>query len=236
MLVWSRAIAGQPNWCQMAAIMLDFIGNAAVTLLVTIDPIGLAPLFVTVTRGMDTAERREVAIRACLIGFSILLTFGLGGQALLDTLGITLPAFRIAGGLLLFWLAFEMVFEKRVERRENTATRAIDKDHIKNVAVFPLAIPLIAGPGAISAMLLLSHEATQLTEGYTGTLALVGVLAGMVTACLLVFLAAGRIEKLLGDTGRIILTRLLGVILSALAVQFIADGVLQVVAAGLPAS
>lgn len=220
----------------MAAIMLDFIGNAAVTLLVTIDPIGLAPLFVTVTRGMDTAERREVAIRACLIGFSILLTFGLGGQALLDTLGITLPAFRIAGGLLLFWLAFEMVFEKRVERRENTATRAIDKDHIKNVAVFPLAIPLIAGPGAISAMLLLSHEATQLTEGYTGTLALVGVLAGMVTACLLVFLAAGRIEKLLGDTGRIILTRLLGVILSALAVQFIADGVLQVVAAGLPAS
>lgn len=212
-------------------MMLDFIGNAAVTLLVTIDPIGLAPLFVTVTRGMDTAERREVAIRACLIGFTILLTFGMGGQALLDTLGITLPAFRIAGGLLLFWLAFEMVFEKRVERRENTATRAIDKDHIKNVAVFPLAIPLIAGPGAISAMLLLSHEAAGLDDGYVGTGALIGVLAGMVTACLLVFLAAGRIEKMLGDTGRIILTRLLGVILSALAVQFIADGVSQMIAA-----
>lgn len=212
-------------------MMLDFIGNAAVTLLVTIDPIGLAPLFVTVTRGMDTAERREVAIRACLIGFTILLTFGMGGQALLDALGITLPAFRIAGGLLLFWLAFEMVFEKRVERRENTATRAIDKDHIKNVAVFPLAIPLIAGPGAISAMLLLSHEAAGLDDGYVGTGALIGVLAGMVTACLLVFLAAGRIEKMLGDTGRIILTRLLGVILSALAVQFIADGVSQMIAA-----
>lgn len=211
-------------------MMLDFVGNAAVTLLVTIDPIGLAPLFVTVTRGMDTAERREVAIRACLIGFTILLTFGLGGQALLDTLGITLPAFRIAGGLLLFWLAFEMVFEKRVERRENTATRAIDKDHIKNVAVFPLAIPLIAGPGAISAMLLLSHEAVGLDDGYVGTGALIGVLAGMITACLLVFLAAGRIEKMLGDTGRIILTRLLGVILSALAVQFIADGVSQMIA------
>lgn len=211
-------------------MMLDFVGNAAVTLLVTIDPIGLAPLFVTVTRGMDTAERREVAIRACLIGFTILLTFGMGGQALLDTLGITLPAFRIAGGLLLFWLAFEMVFEKRVERRENTATRAIDKDHIKNVAVFPLAIPLIAGPGAISAMLLLSHEAAGLDDGYVGTGALIGVLAGMVTACLLVFLAAGRIEKMLGDTGRIILTRLLGVILSALAVQFIADGVSQMIA------
>lgn len=220
----------------MAFMMLDFIGNAAVTLLVTIDPIGLAPLFVTVTRGMDTAERREVAIRACLIGFTILLTFGLGGQALLDALGITLPAFRIAGGLLLFWLAFEMVFEKRVERRENTATRAIDKDHIKNVAVFPLAIPLIAGPGAISAMLLLSHEAAGLDDGYVGVFALIGVLASMVTACLLVFLAAGRIEKLLGDTGRIILTRLLGVILSALAVQFITDGVMQVIAAGLPTS
>lgn len=214
--------------------MLDFIGNAAVTLLVTIDPIGLAPLFVTVTRGMDNAERREVAIRACLIGFVILLTFGLGGQALLDALGITLPAFRIAGGLLLFWLAFEMVFEKRVERRETTTTRAIDKDHIKNVAVFPLAIPLIAGPGAISAMLLLSHEAAGLTDGYAGLGALIGVLAGMVLACLLVFLAASRIEKLLGNTGRIILTRLLGVILSALAVQFIADGVMQVIAAGLP--
>jgi multiple antibiotic resistance protein len=212
-------------------MMLDFIGNAAVTLLVTIDPIGLAPLFVTVTRGMDAAERREVAVRACLIGFTILLTFSLGGQALLDALGITLSAFRIAGGLLLMWLAFEMVFEKRVERRENTTTRAIDKDHIKNVAVFPLAIPLIAGPGAISAMLLLSHEASQLTEGYAGTGALVAVLAGMVTACLLVFLAAGRIEKMLGDTGRIILTRLLGVILSALAVQFIADGVQQMITA-----
>ncbi len=206
--------------------MLEFITNAFVTLLVTIDPIGLAPLFVTLTQGMDRAARLEVAIRGCIIAFCILLVFGLGGQAFLDTLGITLPAFRIAGGILLFWLAFDMVFERRTERRDNTATRAIDKDHIKNVAVFPLAIPLMAGPGAIAAMVLLSHEARELA-GWTGTGALVGVLAVIVTACLTVFLLAGRIERLLGDTGRIILTRLLGVILSALAVQFVADGVTQ---------
>jgi multiple antibiotic resistance protein len=125
--------------------MLDFVSNAFVTLLVTIDPIGLAPLFVTLTRGMDKAERREVAVRGCIIGFGILLVFGLSGRAFLDALGISLSAFRIAGGVLLFWLAFEMVFERRTERRDNAATRAIDKDHIKNIAVFPLAIPLMAG-------------------------------------------------------------------------------------------
>jgi multiple antibiotic resistance protein len=199
-------------------------------LLVTIDPIGLAPLFVTLTRGMDKAERREVAVRGCIIGFCILLVFGLSGQAFLDALGISLSAFRIAGGILLFWLAFEMVFEKRTERRDNAATRAIDKDHIKNIAVFPLAIPLMAGPGAIAAMVLLSHEAQELA-GWTGTGALVGVLAVIILACLTVFLLAGRIERMLGNTGRIILTRLLGVILSALAVQFIADGVTQLVVA-----
>jgi multiple antibiotic resistance protein len=210
--------------------VLDFVSNAFVTLLVTIDPIGLAPLFVTLTRGMDKVERREVAIRGCLIGFCILLVFGLSGQAFLDALGISLPAFRIAGGILLFWLAFEMVFEKRTERRDNTASRAIDKDHIKNIAVFPLAIPLMAGPGAIAAMVLLSHEAHALA-GWTGTGALVGVLLVIIIACLTVFLLAGRIERLLGNTGRIILTRLLGVILSALAVQFVADGVTQLVVA-----
>ncbi|MEM1283919.1 MAG: MarC family protein [Pseudomonadota bacterium] len=209
--------------------MLEFLTNAAVTLFVTIDPIGLAPLFMTVTRGMDRGERREVAFRACIIGFCILTVFSLGGQTFLNALGITLPAFRIAGGLLLFWLAFEMVFERRSERRSQGASRAIDKDHIKNVAVFPLAIPLIAGPGSISAIVLLSHEAGGMSDGWIGLLALIGVLAGMVLACLIVFLTAGRIEALLGDTGRILLTRLLGVILSALAVQFVADGVLQIV-------
>lgn len=205
-------------------MMLDFVSNAFVTLLVTIDPIGLAPLFVTVTRGMSTAERREVAIRASIIGFVILLVFALTGQRFLDGLGITLPAFRIAGGMLLFWLAFEMVFELRAQRRSNSAQRAIDKDHIKNVAVFPLAIPLIAGPGAISATVLLASETADTSQ--LG--ALIGVIFGLIVACFLVFLAAGRIEKLLGDTGRIVLTRLLGVVLAALAVQFVADGVIAI--------
>ncbi|MEM6712640.1 MAG: MarC family protein [Pseudomonadota bacterium] len=211
-------------------MLIDFISNAFVTLLVTIDPVGLAPLFVTLTQGMNKAERREVALRGCSIGFCILLVFGIGGQTFLDALGITLPAFRIAGGLLLFWLAFEMVFEKRNERRSRGTNRAIDEEHVKNVAVFPLAIPLIAGPGAISAMVLLSHEAEQ-AAGIAGFLTLVGVLAGMILFCLVIFLLAERIERLMGNTGRIILTRLLGVILAALAVQFIADGVTQLATA-----
>ncbi|MEM1288037.1 MAG: MarC family protein [Pseudomonadota bacterium] len=209
-------------------MLLDLIGNAAVTLFVTIDPVGIAPLFVTLTQGLTADQRKTVAYRACIIGFSILLLAGIGGQAFLNALGITLPAFRIAGGLLLFWLAFEMVFEKRGERRSKGAARAVSDDQVKNVAVFPLAIPLIAGPGAISAMVLLSHEAS-LEAGIPGQLALLAVLTGMILACLAVFMAAGKIERLLGDTGRVILTRLLGVILSALAVQFVADGVTAIV-------
>jgi len=201
---------------------LEFLTSAIVTLLVTLDPPGLAPLFLSVTAGMNAAERKRTAIRACLIAFCIMVFFAIGGDVLLKALGIGLPAFRIAGGILLFTIAFEMVFELRAKRKSNTAEMAITDDHIHNVAAFPLAIPLMAGPGAITAIILLSGRSN-------GSPLLIGLLALVigvsVLACLATFFMAERVSRLLGITGNVVLTRLLGVILAALAVQFVIDGV-----------
>lgn len=204
----------------------DLLINAVVTILVTIDPVGLAPIFLGLTTGMNRAERFQVAFRACLIGGVVLITFAVAGAKLLELFGITLPAFRIAGGLLLFWIAFEMIFEKRQERHEKSAERAVTADRIRNTAVFPLGIPLIAGPGAISAVILLSAS-------FDAALLKVELIT-VLSACLLVLLAAlviaERIDRYLGETGRTILTRLLGVILAALSVQFVIDGVKAIIA------
>jgi multiple antibiotic resistance protein len=201
---------------------MDFLSNAFATLLVTIDPPAIAPMFLALTVGMTAAERRQVAIRATIIATLALAFFALVGQKLLTLLGITLPAFRIAGGLLLFWIAFEMVFERRSERKNNVAKTAIDLDHIRNVAAFPLAIPLMAGPGAITATMLLAGQ----TRGEPQLMiALIVIIAFICTLCWLVFLFAERISQLLGVTGNIVLTRLLGIVLVALAVQFVLDGV-----------
>ena len=200
---------------------LDLLINALTTILVTIDPPGLAPLYLAVTRGMNREQRSQVSMRASIIAFFILALFALVGSSVLALLGITLPAFRVAGGLLLFFIAFEMVFEKRNDRKEKTAETAITKDHVRNVAAFPLAIPLIAGPGAISAIVLLSGRLPT-AAGQTSLLA---IILFCVFLTYLVFVLAERIDGLLGETGRSILTRLLGVILAALAVQFVADGI-----------
>lgn len=205
----------------------DAMFNAFVTILVTIDPPGLAPLFLALTRGMNRQERMQVGTRASVIGFGVLALFAVAGAAILGMFGITLPAFRVAGGLLLFYIAFEMIFERRQERKEKHADTAITRDHIRNVAAFPLAIPLIAGPGAISATVLLSGTfATVL-----GHAVLVAIIAGCIALTWLTFIAAERVDGFLGETGRSILTRLLGVILAALAVQFVADGIKALMAA-----
>jgi multiple antibiotic resistance protein len=201
---------------------MDFLSNAFVTLLVTIDPPAIAPMFLALTVGMTAVEKRQVAGRATIIATLALAFFALAGQKLLALLGITLPAFRIAGGLLLFWIAFEMVFERRQARKSNVAKTAIDQDHIRNVAAFPLAIPLMAGPGAITATMLLAGQ----TRGEPLLLgALIGIIAVVCAMCWLVFLFAERISGFLGVTGNIVLTRLLGIVLVALAVQFVLDGV-----------
>ena len=215
--------------------MGDYLLNALVTLAVTIDPIGLAPIFVGLTRGMTDLQRRQTAIRATITAMLVLVAFALVGEKLITFLGISIPAFRIAGGLLLFRIAFEMVFERRDKRKQASADRAIeetsfDQDDVRHLAIFPLAIPLISGPGAISATILIA-------SGAPDTLSLVGLLvivALLILCCLLVFMAAGPLDRALGDTGRIVLTRLLGVLLAALSVQFVADGIVAISKTAFP--
>ena len=207
--------------------MRDYLLNAVVTLFVTIDPPGLAPIFMVLTAGRTIAERRTVALRATVIAAIVLVAFALVGEPLIAVLGISLPAFRIAGGLLLFVIAFEMVFGRREERKSATAQSAVEREDLRHLAVFPLAIPLIAGPGAISATILLASQA----PGPGGIAGLLTIIVLMIGACLAVFLAADRIEKVLGETGRIVVSRLLGLILAALSVQFVADGVTAIVKA-----
>lgn len=199
----------------------DSMINAFTTLLVTVDPPGLAPLFLGLTVGMNRSERRQVAVRGSLIAFAVLAVFALFGASILGALGISMGAFRIAGGLLLFAISFEMIFEKRNERKEKTSDAAITKDHIHNLAVFPLAIPLIAGPGAISATVLIAGT----MDGVAGKIQLIAVIAVCLALVFAALILAERLNRFLGVTGRALLTRLLGVLLSALSVQFVVDGV-----------
>jgi multiple antibiotic resistance protein len=199
----------------------DMLVNALTTLLVTLDPPGLAPVFLGLTVGMTAVQRREVAARGSMIAFGILATFALFGSGVLGLLGISIGAFRIAGGMLLFWISFEMVFEKRQERKERTSQTAITIDHIRNIAVFPLALPLIAGPGAISATMLLAGTFTSAADRAL----LIAVIGLIMLGLYVTLLIAERLDRFLGMTGRAILTRLLGVILAALSVQFVVDGI-----------
>jgi multiple antibiotic resistance protein len=204
--------------------VFDFLTSSLVTLYVVMDPLLLSALFVGLTHTMTPGDRTEVAWRGPLIAFVILVGVGLGGARLLDFMGISLSAFRIAGGLLLLWTAWEMVFDRLGPRLEATADIAVGVDHVKNVAAFPLAIPLIAGPGAITAMILLAGKTGGQVDLAIG---LFFVLALVMLTILLAFLGADRISKVLGVTGRAVSTRMLGIILAALAVQFIIDGVTE---------
>ena len=201
-------------------MVLDFAVSAFVTLALVVDPIGLAPIFVGVTHGLTTRGRTSVALRACLIAGLILIGAALIGDRLLTSLGISLPAFEIAGGLLLFWIAADMVFGTRSERDSKAAEQAVE-EHIRIIAAFPLAIPLMAGPGAIAATVLLSGQAREPVM----LASLIGIIVAVCAATLVVFLFAGAIKRALGTTGNIVLSRLLGVILAALAVQYVIDGV-----------
>ncbi|MGB3556772.1 MAG: MarC family protein [Jannaschia sp.] len=188
--------------------------TAVVALLVVIDPIGLAPIFVALTVGMTARARRAIALRACAIGAAILIVFALAGEAVLNFLGISMPAFRIAGGLLLFLTALEMLFEKRTQRREGQAEMPS-----ADPSVFPLALPLIAGPGAIATMILLTDEAAPL-----GTAQAIGVMLAVIAVVWILFQLATPMERLLKPTGINVITRLLGMLLAALSVQFVLDG------------
>jgi multiple antibiotic resistance protein len=199
----------------------DYVISAFLTLFVVVDPIGLTPTFLAVTHGLPRSARRLVAVRASIIAGVILAGSTLIGDWLLGTLQISLAAFRIAGGLLLFSIASEMVFGVRIRRESEAAEQAVE-EHVRNVAAFPLAIPLLAGPGAITATVLLAGHA----HGNWLMIASLLVVVGLVAACCVAaFFFAERISGLLGMTGNIVLSRLLGVLLAALAVQYVVDGV-----------
>ncbi|WP_299953402.1 MarC family protein [uncultured Roseobacter sp.] len=192
-----------------------FFITAFVTMFVVIDPIGLAPLFVALTQGMTNAARRRIALRATLIGILILLAFAAFGEALLSFIGISMPAFRVAGGILLFLTALDMLFERRTKRREDKQEE--DRD---DPSVFPLAIPLIAGPGAIASVILLMGQ----RPGVEGAALVLGATGIVMLIVMGFFLASGVIERALGKTGVTVVTRLLGMLLAALSVQFVLDG------------
>lgn len=207
-------------------MLLNFAVSALVTLLVVVDPIGLAPTFIGITEGMSELLRREVALRAALIAGMILIGAALVGDWLLATLAISLSAFRIAGGLLLFWIATEMVLGVRMRREGEAAEQAVE-ERARNIAAFPLAIPLMAGPGAITATVLLAGRADR---NWLLLALLLAVVVAVAAACLLAFLFAARLGRILGVTGNIVLSRLLGVLLAALAVQYVVDGIRAILA------
>lgn len=195
--------------------------HAFVTLLVTIDPPGNAPLFLGVTAGLSRAERFQVALRSTVTAFIILIVFAVAGSTILKTLGISIGAFRIAGGLLLFWISFQMIFEKREEQKQKNLKKALSEDQISNMATFPLAIPIIAGPGSISAVILLA-------SGRSGPVEQIGLIVMIFLVMVAMFGAmviANSLNKFLGQSGQAVLTRLLGVLLAALSVQFVVNGV-----------
>jgi multiple antibiotic resistance protein len=193
--------------------------SAFVTFLVVIDPPGCAPIFASLTSAATPAHRRAMALRSVGIAAGILLFFGLLGQDLLRALGVSLSAFRIAGGILLFLIAIDMVFEKRTERREARAEE-VSASKIDDVSVFPMAIPMIAGPGSIASIMLLMAR----SEGLAASAIVLGALLLTLVLTLIALLLAGPLMRLLGRHMEAMLTRLLGVILAALAVQFVIDG------------
>ncbi|MEI6417592.1 MAG: MarC family protein [Sphingomonadales bacterium] len=210
--------------------MVQLFISAFVTLFVVIDPPGCVPIFSSLTAGTSARHRRDMAVRSILIGTVVLLLFALAGESFLSALGITLPAFKIAGGLMVFVIAVDMVFEKRTQRRENraeevkTSAAASGKPlEEEDISVFPMAVPMLAGPGAIASVMLL----TARTDSTLEEAVVLGALLAVLLLTLLCLLAAGPIMKLLGAKFEGALTRLLGVVLAALAAQFVIDGIKQ---------
>lgn len=203
--------------------MIELFGSALVTFLVIIDPPGCAPIFASLTRGTTAAHRRAMAVRSSLIAWAILMFFALLGRPMLEWLGISLASFRIAGGIMLFFIAIDMVFERRTERREKRAESIEGSPEAEDISVFPMAMPMISGPGSIaSAMLWVSRAETPLHVAVVLAAITLVVLITMAT-----LLAAAPLMRLIGDKVEAAITRILGVILAALAAQFVIDGLKQ---------
>jgi multiple antibiotic resistance protein len=201
--------------------LIALLIQSFVTLFVVIDPIGMAPIFAAITRGQTDGYRRRMAKRGTVIATVILVLFAIGGESFLKVLGIGMPAFRIAGGILLFLVALDMLFAHDTPLRRTSHIEEEEAEHKHDISVFPLAIPLIAGPGALTSVVLLMGTAggSLLRQGVV-LLVLVGVMASLLFALLL----TTRMMRYLGVTGVNVVTRFFGLVLAALAVQFVLDG------------
>jgi len=203
--------------------VIELFGSALVTFLVIIDPPGVVPIFAGLTRDTSAAHRRAMAVRAAVVAWAILMFFALLGKPMLQALGISLASFRIAGGIMLFMIALDMVFERRTQRREARAQSIEGSPEADDISVFPMAIPMIAGPGSIASAMLWVSGADGLGE----VAVVLGAITAVILLTLLALLAAGPIMRLLGPRIEVVITRILGVILAALAAQFVIDGVKQ---------
>ena len=203
--------------------MIELFGSALVTFLVIIDPPGCAPIFASLTRGTTAANRRAMAVRSSLIAWVVLMFFALLGKPMLQALGISLASFRIAGGIMLFMIARDMVFERRTKRREERAQSIDGTPEAEDISVFPMAIPMISGPGSIASAMLWVSRAEDAAQVAT-VLAAITVVILITLVCLL---AAGPLMRLIGERIEGMITRILGVILAALAAQFVVDGLKQ---------
>jgi multiple antibiotic resistance protein len=205
--------------------MLDLAIHSFVTLFVTADPIGLVPIFIAIAGAHRVADQRAIALRAVLIAGIILVAFALFGDWILAFFGVTVPAFEVAGGLLLFVIGFQMVFSSGDAKREGPSAPPAEAD-LTQIAVFPLAIPMISGPGAISATVLL---AANEDKGIAERGMLIAVIVLLMAITYGAMLLAHPINRVLGATGRVVITRLLGVILAAMSVDFVVRGMTSII-------
>ena len=200
--------------------MIELFISSFITFFVVIDPPGCAPIYAGLTATANAVQRRAMAIRAVGVASAILLVFVLFGEKLLKGLGIDLASFRIAGGIMLFLIALEMVFEKRTQRREDRAA-SVTAEEAEDVSIFPMAMPMIAGPGSIASVMLLMAR----NDGFQQSLVVLGALGLVLALTLVALMAAGPLMRMLGHKIEVVITRLLGVLLAALAVQFVIDGI-----------
>ncbi|MDH7975518.1 MarC family protein [Sphingomonas sp. AR_OL41] len=201
--------------------MFELYISSLITFFVVIDPPGCAPIYAGLSAGATPAHRRSMAVRAVFVASLILFAFAGFGETLLRSLGISLASFRIAGGIMLFLIALEMVFEKRTERREDRAAKIAATPEVEDVSIFPMAMPMIAGPGSIASVMLMMSR----NHGIENVAVVLAALASILLLTLAALLAAGPIMRVLGAKIEAVITRLLGVLLAALAVQFVIDGI-----------
>jgi len=201
--------------------MLELYISSLITFFVVIDPPGCAPIYAGLSAGATPAHRRAMAVRAVFVAAIILFVFAAFGETLLRSLGISLASFRIAGGIMLFLIALEMVFEKRTERREDRAAKIAATPEVEDVSIFPMAMPMIAGPGSIASVMLMMSR----NHGVEKVAVVLAALATILVLTLAALIAAGPIMRVLGAKIEAVITRILGVLLAALAVQFVIDGI-----------